>query len=342
MAVKVGINGFGRIGRLVYRAGRKNPNLEFVAVNDVTDAKTLAYLLKYDSVHEKMDAEIKVEGNMIIVDGKNLQVFSNKGDLRDLPWRQLGVDIVVESTGKVKDGSAALGHRGAGAKMVLISAPVKESTIPVQTIVLGVNDDKFNPKEYQIFTIGSCTTNCLAPIAKVINDNFGIKYGFMTTIHAYTNDQNILDAPHKDLRRARAATVSMIPTTTGAAKAISLVLPELKGKLDGVAVRVPVPNGSLVDFVCETEKEVTVESVNAIFKDAANRKLYGNMYKYIEYCEDPIVSVDVIGNPHSAVFDALSTMVRGKNLLKVFAWYDNEWAFSVRMVEMLELMAQVL
>ena len=334
MAVKVAINGFGRIGRLVYRAGRKNLNLEFVAVNDVTDAKTLAHLLKYDSVHGKMDAEIKVEGNMIIVDGKSLQVFSNKGDLRDLPWRQLGVEIVVESTGKIRDGASAQGHRGAGAKMVLISAPAKESVIPVQTIVLGVNDDKFNPKEYKTFTIGSCTANGVIPVVMVLKDNFGIEYGFLTTVHALTNDQNLMDSPHKDLRRARAAGLNIIPTSTGAAKIISLIFPELKGKLDGVAVRVPVYS-SLLDLVVETEKEVTVQSVNEAFKQASLR-----MPNYLEYTEDPIVSSDIIGNPHSAVFDALSTMVVGKNLVKVFAWYDNEWGFSCRMVEMLELMAQ--
>jgi glyceraldehyde 3-phosphate dehydrogenase len=335
MAIKIGINGFGRIGRLVYRAGYQNPNLEFVATNDVTDAKTLAHLLKYDSVHGKMNAEIKTEVNKIIVNGKSLEVYSEK-DPSTLPWSKLGVSIVVESTGKYTDGKSAMKHIEAGAKKVLISAPAKKSDVPVQTIILGVNDDKYDPKKFQIFTIGSCTTNCLAPVAKVINDNFGIKYGFMTTIHAYTNDQRILDTPHKDLRRARAAAVSMIPTTTGAAKALSLVLPELEGKLDGVAVRVPVCNGSLVDLVCETEKEVTVESVNTAFKKATD----GKMKKYIEYCEDPIVSCDVIGNPHSSIFDVASTMVKGKNLLKVFAWYDNEWGFSLRMIEMMELMGK--
>jgi len=335
MAIKIGINGFGRIGRLVYRAGYQNPNLEFVATNDVTDAKTLAHLLKYDSVHGKMNAEIKAEGNKIIVNGKSLEVYSEK-DPSVLPWSKLGVSIVVESTGKYTDGKSAMKHIEAGAKKVLISAPAKKSDVPVQTIVLGVNDDKFDPKKFQIFTIGSCTTNCLAPVTKVINDNFGIKYGFMTTIHAYTNDQRILDTPHKDLRRARAAAVSMIPTTTGAAKALSLVLPELEGKLDGVAVRVPVCNGSLVDLVCETEKEVSVESVNSAFKKASE----GKMKRYIEYCEDPIVSCDVIGNPHSSIFDVASTMVKGKNLLKVFAWYDNEWGFSLRMIEMMELMGK--
>jgi glyceraldehyde 3-phosphate dehydrogenase len=335
MAIKIGINGFGRIGRLVYRAGYQNPNLEFVATNDVTDAKTLAHLLKYDSVHGKMNAEVKAEGNKIIVNGKSLEVYSEK-DPSALPWSKLGASIVVESTGKYTDGKSAMKHIEAGAKKVLISAPAKKSDVPVQSIVFGVNEDKYDPKKYQIFTIGSCTTNCLAPVAKVINDNFGIKNGFMTTIHAYTNDQRILDTPHKDLRRARAAAVSMIPTTTGAAKALSLVLPELEGKLDGVAVRVPVCDGSLVDLVCETEKEVNVESVNAAFKKASE----GKMKKYIEYCEDPIVSCDVIGNPHSSIFDAASTMVKGKNLLKVFAWYDNEWGFSLRMIEMLELMGE--
>jgi len=335
MAIKVAINGFGRIGRLVYRAGYQNPNLEFVATNDITDAKTLAHLLKYDSVHGKMNADIKAEGNKIIVNGKSLEVYSEK-DPSALPWSKLGVEMVVESTGKFTDGKSAMKHIQAGAKKVLISAPAKKSEVPVQTIILGVNEDKFDPKKFQLFSIGSCTTNCLAPIAKVINDNFNIKYGVMTTIHAYTNDQRILDSPHKDLRRARAAAVSMIPTTTGAAKAISLVLPELEGKLDGVAVRVPVCNGSLVDLVCETEKEVTVESVNSAFKKATE----GKMKRYIEYCEDPIVSCDIIGNPYSAVFDVASTLVKGKNLLKVFAWYDNEWGFSLRMIEMLEWMSK--
>ncbi len=335
MATRVAINGFGRIGRLVYRAGYKNPNLEFVATNDITDAKTLAHLLKYDSVHGKMDADIKAEGNMIIVDDKALEVYAEK-EPSNLPWGKSGVNIVVESTGKFRDGESAMKHIQAGAKKVLISAPAKKSDVPVQTIVFGVNEEKFDSKKYQIFSIGSCTTNCLGPIAKVINDNFGIRYGFMTTIHAYTNDQRILDTPHKDLRRARAAAMSMIPTTTGAAKAISLVLPELEGKLDGVAVRVPVCDASLVDLVCETEKEVSVESVNSVFKKACE----GKMKKFIEYCQDPIVSVDVIGNPHSSIFDVASTMVKGKNLLKVFAWYDNEWGFSLRMIEMLEWMSK--
>jgi glyceraldehyde 3-phosphate dehydrogenase len=335
MAIKVAINGFGRIGKLVYRAGYKNPNLDFVAVNDVTDTKVLAHLLKYDSVHGTMQADIKSEGNKIIVDGKSMEVFCEK-DPTALPWKKLGIDIVVESTGKFSDGKSAMKHIEAGAKQVLLSAPAKKSEVPVQTIVLGVNDEQMDCGKYKIFSIGSCTTNGLAPIVKVINDTFGIRCGLMTTIHAYTNDQRILDSPHKDLRRARAAAVSMIPTSTGAAKAIALVLPELAGKLDGVSVRVPVADGSLVDLVCETEKEITVESVNAAIKKLAE----GKMKRYIEYCEDPIVSCDVIGNSHSTIFDALSTMVTGKNLLKVFSWYDNEWGFSLRTIEMLELMGK--
>ena len=335
MAIKVAINGFGRIGKLVYRAGYKNPNLDFVAVNDVTDTKVLAHLLKYDSVHGTMQADIKSDGNKIIVDGKSMEVFCEK-DPTALPWKKLGIDIVVESTGKFSDGKSAMKHIEAGAKQVLLSAPAKKSEVPVQTIVLGVNDEQMDCSKYKIFSIGSCTTNGLAPIVKVIHDTFGIRCGLMTTIHAYTNDQRILDSPHKDLRRARAAAVSMIPTSTGAAKAIALVLPELAGKLDGVSVRVPVCDGSLVDLVCETEKEITVESVNAAIKKLAE----GKMKRYIEYCEDPIVSCDVIGNSHSTIFDALSTMVTGKNLLKVFSWYDNEWGFSLRMVEMMELMCK--
>jgi glyceraldehyde 3-phosphate dehydrogenase len=333
VAIKVAINGFGRIGRLVYRAGMNNPNLEFVAVNDITDAKTLAHLLKYDSVHGVLDSEIKAEGNHIVVDGKRMEVFSEK-DPSALPWKKLSVDFVVESTGKFRSAPDAKKHIQAGAKKVLISAPAKGSD-PVPAIVLGVNQDKYDPKA-EVLTIGSCTTNCLAPISKVLNDNFGIIRGFMTTVHAYTADQRLLDAPHKDLRRARAAAAAIIPTTTGAAKALSLVLPELKGKLDGVALRVPVVTGSIVDLVCELSKEVTVEDINNAMKKAASGKMKG----ILQYTEDPIVSADVIHNPYSSIFDALSTMVMGKNLAKVFAWYDNEWGFSCRMIEMLELMAK--
>jgi glyceraldehyde 3-phosphate dehydrogenase len=330
MAVKVGINGFGRIGRLVLREGIKRPNLEFVATNDVTDAKTLAHLLKYDSVHGTFDAEVKAEGNKIIVNGKTLEVLSEK-DPASLPWKKLGVDIVVESTGKFTDMEGASKHIAAGAKKVLISAPGKKVDA---TIVLGVNEEIYDSKKHNVISIGSCTTNCLGPVVKVLNDNFKIEKGFMTTIHAYTNDQKILDLPHKDLRRARAAAVSMIPTTTGAAKAISLVLPELEGKMDGIAIRVPVCDGSLVDLACIVSKEATVEQVNQVFKKAATSS---KLSKYLEYCEAPIVSVDVIGNPHSAIFDSPLTFAKG-NLIKVFAWYDNEWGYSCRMVDMLGMM----
>jgi len=327
LAVKIGINGFGRIGRLVYRAGYKNPDLEFVAANDIMDGETFRHLLKYDSVHGIFPGEIKVEGDSLLVDGKRLQIFAER-DPANLPWKKLGVDIVVESTGLFKDKKSASKHITAGAKKVLISAPAKDAD---GTFVIGVNEKDYDPKKHNIISIGSCTTNCLAPVAKVLVDTFGIKYSFMTTIHAYTNDQIILDSPHKDLRRARAAAMSMILTTTGAAKAISLVIPELQGKMDGVAVRVPTPDGSVVDLVAQLEKKATVEGVNAAMKKAAA----GPMKGILEYCEDPIVSCDVIGNPHSSIFDALSTMVLGDDMVKVFSWYDNEWGFSVRMVEML-------
>ncbi len=333
MAVKVGINGFGRIGRLIYRAAMDNPSLDIVAVNDITDAKTLAHLLKYDSVHGVLASEVKAEGNSILVDGKKTQVFAEK-DPSSLPWKKLGVELVVESSGKYRSPEDAKKHLDAGAKKVLISAPAKGKG-PVLNIVLGVNQDKYDPNA-QVFTIGSCTTNCLAPIAKVLNDNFGIVRGFMTTVHAYTSDQRLLDAPHKDLRRARAAAAAIIPTTTGAAKALALILPELAGKLDGVALRVPTTTGSIVDLTCELSKEVNVESINSAMKRAAD----GPMKGILQYTEDPIVSTDVIHNPYSSIFDALSTMVMGKNLAKVFSWYDNEWGFSVRMVEMLQLMSE--
>lgn len=334
MAVKVGINGFGRIGRLVYRAAMGNPKLDIVVVNDITDAKTLAHLLKYDSVHGIAKSEIKAEGNSILVDGKKTEVYAEK-DPSALPWGKLGVDLVVESTGKFTTGADAKKHIAGGAKKVLLSAPAKKSDVPVLTIVLGVNTEKYDPKA-DILSIGSCTTNCLAPVVKVLHDNFGIVRGIMTTIHAYTNDQKILDQPHKDLRRARAAGVNIIPTSTGAAKALSLVIPELAGKLDGVALRVPVTTGSIVDFTCELSKKVTKEDINKAMKEAASGKMKGILL----YTEDPIVSTDVIHDPHSSIFDALSTMVMGDNLAKVFAWYDNEWGFSVRMVEMLEMMAK--
>ncbi len=331
MAVKIGINGFGRIGRLVVRAGINVKELEFVAVNDITDAKTLAHLLKYDSVHRIYPREVKALEGAISVDGKIIKVLSEK-DPTKLPWQDLGVDIVVESTGLFTKKDDAMKHIQAGVKKVLISAPAKQHD---GTFVMGVNFDQYDPAVHHVISIGSCTTNCLAPITKVLHDNFKIKRGFMTTIHAYTNDQRILDLPHKDLRRARAAALSMIPTTTGAAKAISEVIPEMKGRLDGVAVRVPTSDGSLIDLVVEVEKETTKEEVNAAMKKAAT----GPMKGVLQYMEDPIVSVDVVGNSHSSVFDSLSTMVSSGNLVKVFSWYDNEWGFSCRMVDTLKVMA---
>jgi len=330
LAVKIGINGFGRIGRLVYRAGYKNPDLEFVAANDITDARTLGHLLKYDSIHGIFPGEVKVEGNSLLVDGKKLEILAER-DPANLPWKDMGVDIVVESTGLFRDKKSAGKHITGGAKKVLISAPAKD---PDGTFVIGVNEEDYDPRKHDIISIGSCTTNCLGPVAKVLVDSFGVKYAFMTTIHAYTNDQVILDSPHKDLRRARAAAMSMILTTTGAAKAISLVIPELQGKMDGVAVRVPTPDGSVVDLVAQLDKKATVEQVNDAMREAAE----GPMKGILEYCEDPIVSCDVVGNPHSSIFDALSTMLLGDGMVKIFSWYDNEWGFSVRMVEMLAMM----
>ena len=330
--MKIAINGFGRIGRLVLRAGLENRNLDFVAVNDITDAKTLAHLLKYDSIHGPLDCPVKADGNSIVVNGKKIEVFSEK-DPKNLPWKKLGIDITVEASGKFTDREGAGQHLTAGARKVLISAPAKG---PDVTIVLGVNHKNYDPARHSIVSIGSCTTNCLAPVAKVLDDNFGIVKGFMNTVHAFTNDQRTQDQPHMDLRRARAASLSLIPTTTGAAKAISEVLPNLKGKLDGIAVRVPVADGSLLDLTCVLEKETMAEEVNAAMKKAAEGELKG----ILEYQTDPIVSADVIGNPHSAILDSLSTAVIGKNLVKILAWYDNEWGFSCRMVESLALMGK--
>lgn len=330
--MKIAINGFGRIGRLVLRAGLENRNLDFVAVNDITDARTLAHLLKYDSIHGPLEQPVKTEGNSIVVNGKKMEVFSEK-EPKNLPWKKLGIDITVEASGQFTDRDGAAQHLIAGARKVLISAPAKG---PDVTIVLGVNHKNYDPAKHSIVSIGSCTTNCLATVAKVLIDNFGIAKGFMNTVHAFTNDQRTQDQPHKDLRRARAASLSIIPTTTGAAKAISEVLPNLKGKLDGIAVRVPVSDGSLLDLTSVLEKETTVEEVNTAMKKAAEGELKG----ILEYQTDPIVSADVIGNPHSAILDSLSTAVIGKNLVKILAWYDNEWGFSCRMVETLELMGK--
>ena len=329
--IKVAINGFGRIGRLVFRAGINNKNINFVAVNDLTDAKTLAHLLKYDSVHGILDADIKAKGNSIVVNGKEIKIFSEK-EPENLPWKKLKIDVVVESTGIFITKEGAEKHLKAGAKKVLISAPAKGDN-PIKTIVIGVNDKDYDRKKDNIISLASCTTNCLAPVVKVLNDNFGIEKGFMTTVHAYTNDQKILDLPHKDLRRARAANLSIIPTTTGAAKAVTLTIPELKGKLDGMAMRVPVADGSITDFVAVLKKEATAEEINKIFKSASEKSLKG----ILQYTEEPIVSIDVVGNPHSAIFDAELTKTSGK-LVKVVAWYDNEWGYSCRMVDFIEMM----
>ncbi len=329
MAIKVAINGFGRIGRLVVRAAkqRKAP-IDFVAVNDLTDAATLAHLLKYDTVHRVWhEASSKPVDGKLVIAGDRIAVTAER-DPSKLPWKALGVDIVLEATGHFTERDQAALHLQAGAKAVLVSAPAKGADI---TFVMGVNDHLFDKTKHQVFSIGSCTTNCLAPIVKVLDDSFGLDHGFMTTIHAYTNDQSILDLPHKDLRRARAAAMSMIPTSTGAAKAIGEVLPGVKGKLDGLAVRVPVMDGSLVDLVCKVKKTVTKDDINAAMRAAAQ----GPMQGILEYCEDPIVSNDVIGNPASSVFDSLSTNVMQGDMVKVLSWYDNEWGFSNRVVDAL-------
>jgi glyceraldehyde 3-phosphate dehydrogenase len=332
MALRVGISGFGRIGRLVMRAAvDRNVPIEFVAVNDLTDAPTLAHLLRYDTVHRTWTKAGKAEDGHLVVNGKKVKVLAEK-DPSKLPWKDLGVDVAIEATGKFTDRVGAAQHLTAGARGVLVSAPCKEADL---TFVMGVNHSQFDKSKHQVISIGSCTTNCLAPVVKAINDAFGIEHGLMTTIHAYTNDQKILDMPHKDLRRARAAAQSMIPTSTGAAKAIGLVLPEMKGKLDGFAVRVPVMDGSVVDLVVRVRKATDKAGVNAAVKAAAD----GPMKGYLEYCTDPIVSSDVIGNPHSSVFDALSTVVMDGNMVKILSWYDNEWGFSQRVVDALLLMA---
>jgi len=326
MAVKVGINGFGRIGRNFFRAAYRDPSLQIVAVNDITDAKTLAHLLKYDSVHGRFEAAVEVKENAIVVNGKEVQVLACK-DAADLPWGKLGVEIVIESTGRYTDRDGAGKHLAAGAKRVIISAPAKGEDA---TFVMGVNERTFDPAKHFILSNASCTTNCLAPVAKVLLDAFGIERGLMTTIHAYTNDQKILDLPHKDLRRARAAGVSMIPTTTGAAKAVSLVIPELKGRLDGMAIRVPTPNVSVVDLTAELSRNATAEEINAAMKKASE----GPMKGYLQYVDEPLVSIDFNHDPASSSFDALSTKVIGGKMAKVLAWYDNEWGYSCRLVDL--------
>ena len=333
MAIKVGVNGFGRIGRLVVRAAAADPEIEFVAVNDITNAKTLAYLFKYDSNHGKFSGTCEESGDGLVINGKPVKVCAER-DPANLPWKELGVDVVVESTGIFRDKAGAGKHIQAGAKKVIISAPAKE---PDLTIVMGVNHNQYDPANHHIVSNASCTTNCLAPVVKVLKDSFGVERGFMTTIHSYTNDQRILDLPHSDLRRARAAAVSMIPTTTGAARAVGLVFPDLVGKLDGYSMRVPTPNVSVVDLSVILGKEVEAKDINDAVKAAAEGELKG----ILGYNNEPLVSKDFNGNPHSSIFDAPMTSVLGgqSNFAKVLSWYDNEWGFSVRVIDLIKHMA---
>jgi len=334
MTVRIGINGFGRIGRQVLKAmGERLPaTIEVVAINDLMDAETNAHLLKYDSTYGKFPGTVETKGQNLIVNGREITVLSERNPA-ELPWGEMGVDIVLESTGIFRDRAGASKHLEAGAKKVIISAPAKGEDL---TIVLGVNQDKYDPAKHAIISNASCTTNCLAPAAKVVVDNIGIVRGLMTTIHAYTNDQRILDLPHKDLRRARAAGLNIIPTTTGAAKAVALVIPELKGKFDGFALRVPTPTVSIVDFVAETEKPTTVEDLNAAFKAASEGELKG----ILGYSEEPLVSTDYRGDPRSSIVDSLSTMVMGGNLVKVVTWYDNEWGYSCRVADLIGFLVE--
>ncbi|MBF8277210.1 MAG: gap [Candidatus Brocadiaceae bacterium] len=332
MAIKVGINGFGRIGRNVFRAIVERGGIDVLAVNDLTDAKSLGILLKYDTVHGRFAGAIEAKEKSLLVNGKEVKLLMEK-DPAKLPWKALGVDIVIESTGIFTSREDCAKHLESGAKYVLLSAPAKDKIDA--TIVIGVNTKELKP-EHKIVSNASCTTNCLAPLVKVLNDNFGMEKGLMTTVHAYTNDQRISDLVHKDLRRARAAAMNIIPTTTGAAKAIGEVIPSLKGKLDGLSLRVPVINGSVTDLVAMLSKDVTVETVNAAMKKAAN----GEMKGILEYCEDPIVSSDIIGNAHSSIFDSALTYVIDKRMVKVVSWYDNEWGFSNRMIDLIELIAK--
>jgi glyceraldehyde 3-phosphate dehydrogenase len=332
MAVKVAINGFGRIGRNVFRASLGNKDIEIVAINDLTDAKTLAHLLKYDSVFGGFEADVKAGEGKLIVGGKEIAVVA-KSDPAELPWKDMKIDVAVESTGRFVDKASAGKHITAGAKKVIISAPAKD---PDATFVLGVNEHTYDPAKHHVVSNASCTTNCLAPMAKVLHDNFGIVHGLMNTIHSYTNDQKLLDLPHKDLRRARAAAVSIIPTSTGAAKAVSLVLPELKGKLDGMSLRVPTPDVSVVDLVAEVSKKTTVAEVNAALKEAANGKMKG----ILQFEESPLVSIDFKGNPHSSIVDAALTSVMEGTMVKVISWYDNEWGYSCRLRDLVLFMAK--
>ena len=331
--VRIAINGFGRIGRMVLRAGIDDEAIEFVAINDLTDTKTLAHLLKYDSVHRGFQGSVESRDDALIINGKELKVFAKK-DPKELPWGDLDIDVVVESTGIFRTAEKAAFHIEAGAKKVLISAPAKGDT-PVKTIVKGVNEHDLQPDD-KIVSCASCTTNCLAPVVKVLDDNFGVEEGFMTTVHAYTADQNLVDAPHRDLRRARSAAVSIVPTTTGAAKAVSKVIPHLKGKLDGMAMRVPVPDGSITDFVCRLKKPASAEEINALMKNVASKELKG----VLEFMQDPVVGIDIVGNRHSSIFDAELTKVMDSGLVKVVSWYDNEFGYSCRMVDLVKQMAQ--
>lgn len=328
MSLKIGINGFGRIGRNVFRSAMEQEGIEIVGVNDLTDAKTLAHLLKYDSVHGKYPGTVEVKDNSIIVDGKEVKVYAEK-DPALLPWGQLEVDIVVESTGRFTKAQDAKKHLEAGAKKVIISAPATGEDI---TIVMGVNEEKYESQNHHIISNASCTTNCLAPVAKVLQDKLGIVKGFMTTVHSYTNDQQILDLAHRDLRRARAAAMSIIPTTTGAAKAVSLVMPQLEGKLNGFSMRVPTPNVSVVDLVVEVKRETSIEEVNEAFKKASENQMEG----ILGFSDEPLVSVDYNSDPRSSIVDGLSTMVIGGNMVKVISWYDNEWGYSCRVVDLVK------
>jgi len=332
MPIKVGINGFGRIGRNVVRAGLNNPELEFVAANDLTDTKTLAHLLKYDSILGQLHEEVRAEGDYVVVGGKKIRIFAVK-DPAEIDWTSLGVQVVVESTGRFTDAKDAAKHLRGSVKKVIISAPAKGEDV---TIVLGVNENTYDPAKHNVISNASCTTNCLAPLVKVLHDTFGVEKGSMTTIHSYTNDQPTLDFPHKDLRRARAAALNMIPTSTGAAKAIGLVLPELNGKLDGYSMRVPTPDVSVVDLVAELKKDTTAKEVNQALKQAAD----GPMKGILAYTEDPVVSSDLLHNPNSSIVDAELTKVLGGNLVKVVSWYDNEWGYSNRVVDLIKFVAE--
>jgi len=333
MSIRIAINGFGRIGRLVFKAAQYDKEVEIIAINDLTDAHTLAHLLKYDSVHGRYPEKVVFEGENLVAGDRKVKVIAEK-DPAKLPWKDIGVDIVVEATGVFRKREQLENHLNQGANKVVLTVPAKDEID--NTIVLGVNNAELKATD-KIVSNASCTTNCLAPVVKVLHDNFGLVRGFMTTIHGYTNDQRLLDLPHSDLRRARAAAISMIPTTTGAARAVGKVIPELNGKLDGVAIRVPVSDGSIIDLVAELGKDVSTDDINAAMKNAAD----GEMKGVLEYCEDPIVSIDVVGNPHSSVFDSLSTGVMDGNFVKVFSWYDNEWGYSCRTLDLAKLMAKM-